>query len=178
MTDHKPLADRLEDAEGKFDVIDTTPVIKVPKFATERKFSAWFTKQLRKQFGEKMVIVNVTGSGYGTSGVSDLILCFYGIFFACELKMDGKGLTKLQLRFCMNVDRAGGRTLSPVTPSRALQAIDYFKTIEQFRSAKVITQSLTPDEAQEVVDEVKETIAAEGGDLESSGFVKPSGYDD
>ena len=138
--------------------IDTT---KVPNFQTERKFSAWFVKLLRQEFGEKIVVVNVTGSGYGTSGISDLIICFYGIFFACELKMDGRGLTKLQLRFCMDVDRAGGRTLSPVTPSRALQALDYFRTIEQFRMGREVVQQLSPDEAQEVVVAAAETMAYE-----------------
>ena len=95
---------------------DETKPIKVPKFTTERKFSAWFCKLLRKEFGEEIVIVNITGTGYGSNGTSDLLICFFGIFFACELKMNGKKLTKLQLRFSMQIDRAGGRTLSPVTP--------------------------------------------------------------
>jgi len=141
--------------------------IKVPNFQTERKFSAWFTKLLRQEFGEHIVVINITGTAYGNNGVSDLIICFYGIFFAVELKMDGKQLTKLQLRFSMQIDRAGGRTLSPVTPSSALQALDYFRAIEQYRAGRQVIQSLTPEEAQEVIDEVNAQIEAE----EDEGFV-------
>jgi len=140
------------------------PEIKVPTFPNERKFQAWFVKTLRKEFGEKIVVTPITGTGYGASGVSDLIICFYGIFFACELKMNGRKLSRLQLMYCMNIDRAGGRTLSPVTPASALQAIDYFRTIEQFRMGRSIVQSLSPDEAQEVVDEANAVIAQENTD--------------
>jgi len=144
-----------------------TDTIKVPNFQSERKFSAWFVKLLRQEFGEHIVVVNVTGTGYGNNGVSDLIICFYGIFFAVELKMDGKKLTKLQLMFSMKIDRAGGRTLSPVTPATALNALDYFRAIEQYRAGKEVIYSLTPDEAQEVLDAANAQIAAE----EDEGFV-------
>ena len=140
---------------------DENKPIKVPNFQTERKFSAWFTKLLRAEFGESICVVNITGTAYGNNGVSDLIICFYGIYFAVELKMNGKKLTKLQLRFSMSVDRAGGRTLSPVTPATALNALDYFRAIQQFRSGREVIQSLSPDEAQEVIDEANAQIAAE-----------------
>ena len=140
---------------------DKPKVIKVPNFQSERKFSAWFTKLLREEFGERIVVINITGTAYGNNGVSDLICCLYGIFFAVELKLDGRKLTKLQLRFSMQVDRAGGRTLSPVTPSTALDALDYFKSIEQYRAGREVIQSLSPAEAQEVLDEAKAVIARE-----------------
>lgn len=140
---------------------DKPRVIKVPNFQTERKFSAWFSKLLREEFDEKIKVVNVSGTGYGSNGVSDLIVCFYGIFFAIELKMDGKELTKLQMRFCMDIDRAGGRTLAPVTPSTALQAIDYLRTIEQYRKGAELVRSMSREEVTEVVAEAKEIIANE-----------------
>ncbi len=136
-------------------------VIKVPNFQSERKFSAWFTKLLRKEFGDKILVVNITGTAYGNNGVSDLICCFYGIFFAVELKMNNKKLTPLQLRFSMQVDRAGGRTLSPVTPDRALDALNYFRAIQQYRAGREVIQSLSPDEAQEVVDDANQRIEDE-----------------
>ena len=135
--------------------------IVVPNFQTEAKFSKWFKKQLELEFGEKILVTNVTGSGYGTHGVSDLIICFIGIFIACELKMNGKKLTKLQLLYSMKVDRAGGRTLTPVMPSTAIDAINYLRTIKQFRQGTEIVRSLNPTEAQEVLDEAKEVIRKE-----------------
>lgn len=140
---------------------DENKPIKVPNFQSERKFSAWFCKKLRDLFGEKIVVTNTTGSGYGQSGVSDLIICFYGIFFAVELKLNGRKLTKLQMLYSMKIDRAGGRTLSPVTPATALHAFDYFRTIEQFRMGREVVQSLNPQEAQEVVDAATAQIAKE-----------------
>lgn len=135
--------------------------IKVPNFQSEAKFSKWFKKQLELEFGEKILVTNVTGTGYGTQGVSDLIICFIGIFIACELKLNGKKLTKLQLLYSMKVDRAGGRTLTPVMPSTAIHAINYLRTIMQFREGTEIVRSLNPDEAQEVVDEANKVIEAE-----------------
>ena len=132
---------------------DQLKVIKVPNFQTEAKFSKWFVKLLRDEFGEKILVTNVTGTGYGTQGVSDLIICFVGIFIACELKMDGRKLTPLQTQYCMKVDRAGGRTLAPVMPSTALHCLDYLRTILQLRSGTEVIRSLDPEEAQEVVDE-------------------------
>jgi len=136
-------------------------VIKVPNFTTEAKFSRWFKKKLEQEFGERILVVNVTGSGYGSHGVSDLIICFLGIYIACELKMNGKQLTPLQNIFAMKVDRAGGRTLTPVMPRTALDAINYLRTIQQFREGTEVVRSLNPDEAQEVLDEAKEIIDAE-----------------
>ena len=69
---------------------DEIKPIKVLNFQTERKFSAWFTKLLREEFGEHIVVVNITGTAYGNNGVSDLLICLYGIFFAVELKMNNK----------------------------------------------------------------------------------------
>ena len=135
--------------------------IKVPAFASEAKFSKWFKKQLELEFGEKILVTNVTGTGYGTHGVSDLIICFIGIFIACELKMDGKKLTKLQMLYAMKVDRAGGRTLTPVMPSTAIHAINYLRTIQQYREGTEVVRSLNPDEAAEVLEEAKEAIAQE-----------------
>ena len=142
---------------------DTTEhkVIKVPNFTTEAKFSRWFKKKLEDEFGERILIVNVTGSGYGAHGVSDLIICFLGIYIACELKMNGKELTVLQTRFAMKVDRAGGRTLTPVMPRTAIDAINYLRTIKQFREGTEVVRSLDPDEAREVLDEANEIIAKE-----------------
>lgn len=143
---------------------DKVKEIKVPSFSSEAKFSRWFKKTLEKEFGEKILVVNVTGSGYGTHGVSDLIICFLGIYIACELKMNGKELTQLQTIFAMKVDRAGGRTLTPVMPNTALHAINYLRTIQQFREGTEVVRSLNPDEAKEVLDEAKEIIAREDGE--------------
>jgi len=144
-------------------------IIKVPNFQTEAKFSRWFKKKLEEEFGERILVTNVTGTGYGTQGVSDLIICFLGIFIACELKLNGKKLTKLQMIYAMKVDRAGGRTLTPVMPSTALNAIDYLRTIQQFREGTEIVRSLDPDEAQEVLDEANVILDAEAMEGERDG---------
>lgn len=148
---------------------DKPRVIKVPNFQTEAKFSRWFRKQLELEFGGKILVTNVTGTGYGTQGVSDLIICFIGIFIACELKLNGKKMTKLQLLYAMKVDRAGGRTLSPVTPDSALHAIEYLRTIMQLREGTEVIRSLDPEEAQDVVDRAKQIIEAEEMEGERDG---------
>ena len=138
------------------------------KFKNEAAFQKWLVKQLREEFGESMLVVPTTMTGYGMSGVSDLLVCYFGMFWAIELKMDGKKPTPLQMQFTMKVDRAGGRTAIPVTPNPNKdgnggvdQFFDYLRAIKQFREGQQIVQSLTPDEAAEVLEEAKAIIAAE-----------------
>ena len=51
------------------------------------------------------------GTGYGSSGVPDFLVCLNGEFLAIEAKA-GKGVpTALQLKNLREIETAGGRTL-------------------------------------------------------------------
>jgi pantoate kinase len=51
------------------------------------------------------------GTGYGSSGVPDFLVCLNGEFLAIEAKA-GKGVpTALQLKNLREIEAAGGRTL-------------------------------------------------------------------
>jgi hypothetical protein len=51
------------------------------------------------------------GSGYGSSGVPDFLVCLNGEFLAIEAKA-GKGVpTALQLKNLREIEAAGGRTI-------------------------------------------------------------------
>ena len=51
------------------------------------------------------------GTGYGSSGIPDFLVCFNGEFLAIEAKA-GKGeATALQLKNLGDINRAGGYTL-------------------------------------------------------------------
>lgn len=141
-------------------------------FKHERDFSKWFRNKLMEEFGDHIVIVNHTATGYGASGVSDLLFCFYGFFFAAELKMNGRDLSKLQEQFAMRVARAGGRTLMPVTPNPRVDedgkeyggadaAIDYLRQLANLIQMRRNVQELNEEEAQHVVDETYRRMAEE-----------------
>ena len=147
-------------------------------FRYEKDFSAWFRKRLEEEFGDQIVIINHTATGYGEAGISDLIICFFGFFVIAELKLDGKDLTALQDRFAMRVARAGGRLLMPVTPNPrkapdgseiggADAAIDYLRQIANLIQMRRNVQTLSKEEAQYVVDETKKAMAREA--LEQEG---------
>jgi hypothetical protein len=52
----------------------------------------------------------VTG-GYGTNGVSDIIVCYEGLYIAIECKAGKNTLSELQKVFLENVESAGGLAL-------------------------------------------------------------------
>lgn len=52
----------------------------------------------------------VTG-GYGTSGVSDIIVCYQGRYIAIECKAGKNKLSELQKMFLERVQQAGGVAL-------------------------------------------------------------------
>jgi hypothetical protein len=52
----------------------------------------------------------VTG-GYGTNGVSDIIVCYEGLYVAIECKAGKNTLSELQKVFLENVAAAGGLAL-------------------------------------------------------------------
>ena len=142
------------------------------EFTKERAFSRWFRKKLLEEFGDHIVIVNHTGAGYGSSGVSDLLVCFFGFFFAIELKLDGKAVSKLQDMFAMRVARAGGRTMIPVTPNPRIgedgkeyggadAAIDYLRQLGNLIQMRRNVQELNEEEAKHVVDETYRRMALE-----------------
>jgi hypothetical protein len=138
----------------------------VPNFTTESKFSTWMGKRLKEEFGDSIKIINHTATGYGSSGVSDFIICFGGLFISMELKLDGRELTKLQEKFAIDVDKAGGINMSPMTPGRAEMGIEFLHEIVKHRERRKIYQSLSPEEAAEVVAEAKQAIALEGGTVQ------------
>lgn len=47
--------------------------------------------------------------GYGKSGVSDIVACIDGQFWALEVKREGKEPTAIQARRGEEIQRAGGR---------------------------------------------------------------------
>jgi hypothetical protein len=49
-------------------------------------------------------------SGYGASGVSDIIGCYCNKFFAIEVKRPGKEPTPIQWRRMNEIEEAGGKT--------------------------------------------------------------------
>jgi hypothetical protein len=87
------------------------------RFSTEAKFSAWLRKELLASY-PNMLVTNITGTGYGTDGVHDLLCCHHGCFVSMELKLDGKKLTPLQEHYAEKVTKAGGFAIAPLTPSK------------------------------------------------------------
>ena len=51
------------------------------------------------------------GSGYGKSGVPDLLVCYLGIFIAIEAKAGDNKPTALQVRELERIKKAGGYAL-------------------------------------------------------------------
>lgn len=49
-------------------------------------------------------------AGYGKSGVSDIVGCYRGKFFAIEVKREGKEPTPIQTRRMAEIEAAGGKT--------------------------------------------------------------------
>lgn len=49
-------------------------------------------------------------AGYGKSGVSDIVGCYRGKFFAVEVKREGKEPTPIQNRRMAEIEAAGGKT--------------------------------------------------------------------
>jgi hypothetical protein len=54
-------------------------------------------------------VVKPTSSGYGASGHADRLVCIEGVFWAIEVKREGKGPTPLQLQRIAEVHAAGGQ---------------------------------------------------------------------
>ncbi len=49
-------------------------------------------------------------AGFGKSGVSDIVGCYRGKFFAIEVKREGKTPTPIQTRRMAEIEAAGGKT--------------------------------------------------------------------
>jgi hypothetical protein len=49
-------------------------------------------------------------AGYGKTGVSDIVGCYRGKFFAIEVKREGKQPTPIQNRRMAEIEAAGGKT--------------------------------------------------------------------
>lgn len=47
-------------------------------------------------------------SGYGRSGIPDIVACLHGVFIGVEVKREGKDPTKIQDRRMMEIRHAGG----------------------------------------------------------------------
>ncbi len=74
----------------------------------ESKVKAKCVAQL-KEMGA-MYFSPVTG-GYGTSGVSDIVACYQGLYIAIECKAGKNKLSELQKMFLERVSAAGGLAL-------------------------------------------------------------------
>lgn len=61
-----------------------------------------------KKYELKGLITIVTIQNVAVRGVSDIILCVLGKFWAVELKAEGGSATALQNRFLQNVARSSG----------------------------------------------------------------------
>lgn len=87
------------------------------RFSSEAKFSSWLRRELAKAY-PRTLVTNITGTGYGTDGVHDLLCCHHGCFVSMELKLEGKKLSPLQERYAVKVTEAGGFALAPLTPDK------------------------------------------------------------
>jgi len=47
-------------------------------------------------------------AGYGKSGMSDIVACIDGLFWAIEVKREGKAPTKIQRQRMDEIEKAGG----------------------------------------------------------------------
>lgn len=63
-------------------------------------------KKLFQQYGAKYVMP--MGTGFGTAGVSDFLVCLKGRFIAVETKAGYGKTTPLQEKFLREVEQAGG----------------------------------------------------------------------
>lgn len=82
----------------------------------ESSFQAKAIKYLKKNGA---VVVNYNPGLFGRKGVSDLIVCYRGLFLAPECKRPGEDATEAQEDFLREVEKAGGvasvvRTLEDV----------------------------------------------------------------
>jgi len=134
-------------------------------FANEAAFSRWVQKQVKKHYPNTLVS-NITNTGRGTNGVHDLILCHYGLYLSAELKMLGNKLTALQDLFADKVTKAGGLAIAPLYPEpKSIEGFDFFLgEIERGFERRKVMQSLTQEEAEDVVRRAKEEIAKEVDD--------------
>lgn len=85
-------------------------------------------KKALKEYEPDLVFWKQHQGGYGIAGVSDIIGCCDGVFFALEVKVPGRPATKAwthQRRFLEKVRAAGGRAAVVTSAEEAVAAAVY-----------------------------------------------------
>ena len=79
-------------------------------------------KRYLSTLGEDVFFWKEHGGPYGTSGISDIIICYKGRFIGMECKLPDGRLTELQKRAISKINAAGGiaRRVESVEDAKAI----------------------------------------------------------
>ena len=90
---------------------------------TEAYLTDKIKKALRTKCGGRWIMIH--GSGYQETGISDIIGCYRGVFYAIEVKLPGKEktLTLLQKDFIYDIRKTGGRACMVTSVEEAISFV-------------------------------------------------------
>ena len=90
---------------------------------SEAKLVTKIKKALKKEYGGRWVKIH--GGPYQEAGVSDILGCYKGKFYAIEVKLPGKErtLTELQQIFINDINAAGGKATMVTSVEEVLKFI-------------------------------------------------------
>jgi Holliday junction resolvase len=74
-------------------------------------------------------------AGYGKSGVPDIVACVYGVFWALEIKREGKEPTVIQARRIKEIQNSGGQATWG-TATKIIAEIKVWLTYRASRSVR------------------------------------------
>lgn len=96
----------------------------------ETRVTTKMRKDAERKYGERLVLVKYHGSPYSEAGVSDLLGCLDGTFFAVEVKVDTDkyDVTVKQRAFLDRVVTAGGHAM---VCTNSTMFLAFLETIER-----------------------------------------------